>query len=464
MRPHRWPTIALALGVAFATSVTSAQPPVSAPRPAPAVDPLRPALAGVRLPADAAQPAAGVTRTLPAQALRPLPAQARAAVRSVPGLVQQVDLRSYVRLHRDVLDLDRHGAPIVRSEILAIDPSPAALERARAAGFAVVGTRELDALGLRVAVLHARPGQGTRAALRQLQRLDRDGEYVFNHLYFGSSAPAAIAASAAPTAPTVPTAPGATGTPTGTALRIGLVDSGVDRAHPALARVRIESWGCDGDSRPDRHGTAVASLLAGGDHDATPTVLYAADIYCGRPTGGAVSALVEAMAWLADERVAVINLSLVGPDNALLARATRALAGRGHVLVAAVGNDGPAAPPLFPAAYPEVIGVTAVDAHQRALPEAVRGPQVDFAAPGAALRAARPGGDWAAVRGTSFAAPLVARAAARHAAAPAEGLAEYVRSRLAAQAIDLGERGRDPVFGHGLIGAEAALALTETGR
>ncbi|MFN3843993.1 MAG: S8 family serine peptidase [Rehaibacterium terrae] len=454
MRLHRWPTIALMLGVALATSGASAQPPAAAPRPALAADPLRPAMAGARLPVDAAQPASDVARTLPAQALRPLPAQARVAVRSVPGLVQQVDLRSYVRMHRDVLDLDRHGAPIVRSEILAIDPSPAALERARAAGFAVTGTRELGALGLRVAVLHARPGQGTRAALRQLQRLDRDGEYVFNHLYFGSSAPVAIPATSAPSAP------GAAGTP----LRIGLVDSGVDRTHPALAGVRIEPWGCDGDSRPDRHGTAVASLLAGGDRDATPTVLYAADIYCGRPTGGAVSALVEAMAWLADERVAVINLSLVGPDNALLARATRALAGRGHVLVAAVGNDGPTAPPLFPAAYPEVIGVTAVDARQRALPEAVRGPQVDFAAPGAALRAARPGGDWATVRGTSFAAPLVARAAARHAAAPGEGLVEHVRTQLAAQAIDLGERGRDPVFGHGLIDAEAALALTEAGR
>ena len=48
--------------------------------------------------------------------------------------------------------------------------------------------------------------------------------------------------------------------------------------------------------------------------------LYAADVYCNAPTGGAVDALVAAFAWLAEQRVAVINVSLVGPDNAALAQ------------------------------------------------------------------------------------------------------------------------------------------------
>ncbi|WP_442512448.1 S8 family serine peptidase [Novilysobacter longmucuonensis] len=165
----------------------------------------------------------------------------------------------------------------------------------------------------------------------------------------------------------------------------------------------------------------------------------------------------EAMAWLAQEGVGVINLSLVGPHNALLRRATEALAARGHVLVAAVGNDGPAAPPLFPAAYPEVMGVTAVDRRQRALPEAGRGVQVDFAALGSELRAARPDGLWGTVRGTSFAAPLVARAAAAaYLVAPDPARAAQLRAQMAERARDLGTAGRDDTYGHGLVAPAAA--------
>jgi subtilisin family serine protease len=77
-------------------------------------------------------------------------------------------------------------------------------------------------------------------------------------------------------------------------------------------------------------------------------------------------------------------------------------------VVAAVGNDGPAAPPQYPASYPSVIAVTGVDASNRALPEAGRAKDLDFAAPGADMIAALPGRDYSKVRGTSFAAPLAA--------------------------------------------------------
>ncbi len=136
--------------------------------------------------------------------------------------------------------------------------------------------------------------------------------------------------------------------------------------------------------------------------------LYAADVYCGAPTGGAVDALAGAFGWMVRERIAVINVSLVGPDNAVLARIVASLTARGYVIVAAVGNDGPAAPPLYPASYPHVVGVTGVDARHRVLLEAARGAQVMFAAPGADMAAGAPAGTYVAVRGTSFAAPIVA--------------------------------------------------------
>lgn len=131
----------------------------------------------------------------------------------------------------------------------------------------------------------------------------------------------------------------------------------------------------------------------------------------------------------------------------------QSLVARGHILVAAVGNDGPAAPPLYPAAYSGVVGVTAVDARQRALVEAGRGPHVDFAAPGADMAAASTRSLFATVRGTSFAAPIVAGLLAVHLAAPDTEAASRANALLTAQALDLGPGGRDKTFGDGLVGS-----------
>jgi subtilisin family serine protease len=185
--------------------------------------------------------------------------------------------------------------------------------------------------------------------------------------------------------------------------------------------------------------------------------LYAANVYCDAPTGGAVDALAAAFSWLAQQRVAVINVSLVGPDNAAMAQIVRALTARGYLLVAAVGNDGPAAPPLYPASYPRVIGVTGVDKHRRVLIEAARGNQVMFAAPGADMLAADIGGKYSAVRGTSFAAPIVAALLAQTVSAPDVEAGDAAIEALARQAIDLGPPGRDLTYGFGLVGAEYAM-------
>ena len=168
----------------------------------------------------------------------------------------------------------------------------------------------------------------------------------------------------------------------------------------------IRAWGCDNHAVPAAHGTAVASLLVGRSelfHGVHPDAeLYAADVYCGRPTGGAVDTLVAAFGWMVQEGVPVINVSLVGPKNAMLERVIADLIAAGYIVVAAVGNDGPAAPPLYPASYQHVVGVTAVDAHRHVLIEAAHGPQVMFASPGADLAAAGSDHGYAAVRGTWF--------------------------------------------------------------
>src|SRR5262249_26992940 len=155
---------------------------------------------------------------------------------------------------------------------------------------------------------------------------------------------------------------------------------GAVAAHPSLAGAAIAQRAfASAPLAPTAHATAIASLLIGradGFHGADPGAgLFVADIYGGAPTGGSPLALLRALAWLGSQNAGVINVSLVGPRNAVMENVVASMVRRGFLIVAAVGNDGPAAPPLYPASYPGVVGVTGVDARNRVLIEAGRGPQ-----------------------------------------------------------------------------------------
>jgi subtilisin family serine protease len=362
--------------------------------------------------------------------------------------VRRLRIRELLRANRTGLEADPRGAPIVRSEVVALSPSPAALESARAEGFAVGRTRALEGLDATIVVLQAPAGMSTRRALQRLRQLDPGGTYDFNHVYLDSGVVAEGGAEA-PASPVADSArvPG---------VRVGLIDGGVQRSHPVFHNVTIHEHGCAGGNVPNGHGTAVASLLVGHTEHfsgvAVGAELYSADVYCGLGTGGAVDAVADALAWLARERVPVINISLVGPANGLLEQLIRLVTTRGQIVVAAVGNDGPGAPPLYPAAYPAVVAVTGVDSHRRVLIEACRGKHVDFAAPGADMAAAGPDAEFALVRGTSFAAPIVAGLLARELTDIDHARADAAVATLISQAIDLGPKGPDKVYGNGLIG------------
>jgi subtilisin family serine protease len=249
--------------------------------------------------------------------------------------------------------------------------------------------------------------------------------------------------------------------------RVGLIDGGVDVSHDVFRDIVIHQHGCSGAPVPAAHGTAVASLMIGRSprfHGAAPgSELYAADVYCGLPTGGAVDAVADAFSWLVREHVPVINVSLVGPPNVMLENVVRIVIARGYVVVAAVGNDGPAAPPLYPASYPDVVGVTAVDARPRALLEACRGRQVKFAAPGADMSAANLAQSYSMVRGTSFASPIVAGLLAEAMREPDKAAAQRAVADLTTRAIDLGAPGPDPVYGFGLVGGDLRPELALVG-
>lgn len=195
-----------------------------------------------------------------------------------------------------------------------------------------------------------------------------------------------------------------------------MIDSGVDGTHPVLAGSTIIRHGCNGQVLPAPHGTAVASLLAGEGavfRGMQPrATVYAADVFCGHG-GGSIALLAIALDWMAREKVPVVNISLVGARSVLL---------------------------------------TGVDANDRVLPEACRGEHVDFAAPGAGIRAAQPGGGFADVRGTSFATPIVAGLLAGALSHPDPVGAGRALEELAATAMDLGRNGPDMTYGRGLVG------------
>ena len=369
------------------------------------------------------------------------------SVDQLSGL-RQLKIQQLIRANRRTLDTDPAGEPIVRSEILALSPTDDALARAELRGFVVDRQQTISSASLLLTVLKAPPKLSTKKALSELRDADPQGLYDYNHIFTGGGA---VPAAPSPTEPASQSAPSAPPAETlRPHIRVGLLDTGIDATHPVFHDSVVSTWGCGDKKIPSAHGTAVASILVAHAR----AELYAADVYCGAPTGGAVDAIVAALGWMVQEQVTVINVSLVGPKNILLERIVTALIARGHVIVAAVGNDGPSAPPLYPAAYADVVGVTAVDARRRVLLEAERGPQVMFAALGADFKAADIDHGYAAVRGTSFAAPTVAALLAAPLSTPDRDAARAAIEALAKQAVNPDRHGRDLTYGFGLVGAE----------
>ena len=241
------------------------------------------------------------------------------------------------------------------------------------------------------------------------------------------------------------------------ALRIGVIDSEVDVSHASLlnADIKTKRFTRASEGLPKFHGTAIASLFVANDENLVGLVpnstLYSAAVFVTDPEKGDIAStvsLVKSLDWLLQAGVDVINLSLTGPPNRLLEVAIDKVSRTGVVVLAAAGNDGPMATPRYPAAYSSVVAVTAVDARGRAFRLANRGDYLALAAPGVNLRHALAGGGYTTSSGTSFAVPFVSTVVAL---LKQEAAGDDVVARLYASALDLGEPGRDDVYGYGLL-------------
>jgi len=328
---------------------------------------------------------------------------------------------------RQTYERDLEGRWFRRGEIVLATEAPGAAEAAAALGLKELRRDALPAAGLTLHTFAAPLGAKTQAlfaalkAARPGDAVDLNFIYVFEGARRGRVLPLAHA----------------DGGGSGPKLA-AVIDTALPDRPAALSGVAIRArrFG-PGPGRASDHALAVATVLAE-TAGRQGLVLLAADVSEPGPLPGAsAAAIAQALDWAAGHRAPVVNVSLTGPPNAALAIVARRVAARGVVIVAAAGNDGPRASPPYPAALPEVVGVTAVDGRLRIWRRATQGPHVDFAAPG--VKVAVAGGEWT---GTSLAAPVVSGLLVRRGGGP---------DALAATARDLGDPGRDPVFGHGFV-------------
>jgi minor extracellular protease Epr len=385
---------------------------------------------------------------LPTEALqRPLDRVERMAERTTARALESTRLQRVTAFLHDnaaIVAPDDRGFPAVRGEILLTAPAPDDLARLTDRGFSVIDDQTIAGLGLRTVRLATPDGVALRQALKRAREIAGDRVSADNIHFRSGEALAIVAAAPMAREDGTDTQP----------VPIGMIDGGVAATPLIPARVTQHGF-ASGAPAPDPHATAVASLLIGegkvrgtdpGAH------LFVADVYGRDPAGGGALAIAQALGWMVENGVGVVTVSLVGPKNALLARAVALAEDKGLTIVAAVGNDGPAAPPAYPASYPGVLAITGVDRHDKVLVEAGHALHLDYAAPGADMLAATPGSGTAPVRGTSFAAPL---AAGRLAVLMATDGAD-ARRALDREARDLGPKGRDDLYGRGLVCGDCA--------
>lgn len=223
----------------------------------------------------------------------------------------------------------------------------------------------------------------------------------------------------------------------GRGARVALLDSAPDVSHRELTHVRVVPLEGGPPATPALHGTLLAGLIAAVENNAfgitgiAPSADLVAIPVCTPLEGGASDAcdLFDVLhgidvAW--KEQAGIVNLSLAGPPDPLLQRAMMRLLDLGTVVVAAAGNAG-SSEPTYPAAYPGVIGVGAVDTTGAPFPASNHGPWVSLAGPGVEILSTTPGNSFAFVNGTSLAAAQVSGELALLAAV----VPDPVRMRLA---------------------------------
>ncbi len=365
------------------------------------------------------------------------------------------------------------------NEVLAINMDRRSLRRARRMGFRVGRTSHFSSLGLKVHSLRAPRGMSSSRARKLLRRKIPGSQLSLNSVYRVYHAARGRQKAAAQHAVPVERLGRFSScgrgkcyatkairwrpdlTSCARTVKIGVIDTAYDKKHPAFYGQRIysgqrsnaERW----RSAPNKHGTGVLALLTGNPRTTTAGLIPGATFIAhnvffadkaGRPVSDTTS-MLDALNLMNGFGVDIINLSLTGPKDPVIAKAIAEMSKNGIIFVAAAGNGGPAAKPSYPAAYPQVIAVTAVNRKSRGYRYANRGSYIDIAAPGVDIWTALPGSKAGYQSGTSFAVPYVTAVIAsiykQYGPMSKEQILRHITTR------DLGAPGRDRIYGRGLV-------------
>ncbi|HXF53253.1 MAG TPA: S8 family serine peptidase [Hyphomicrobiaceae bacterium] len=373
-----------------------------------------------------------------------------------------------------------------KRELLAINVGPQSMDRLIAGGFRTSESVDLSHLGFRMDRIEAPPGWDAAQARAWLKRELPNDRFEFNRTYrqylpniggdgdlgpHGHPSPPAASDSCGTDrcygAAAINWRPALATCARG--VRIGVIDTAFDSAlFSGRENVSYATAAATGHQKAASwHGNGVLTLLAGTSHGDAPGLIpdakyFVADTFVADQDGSPVSdtaSVLKALDLMMAFDVQIINMSLSGPRDPTVEKVISKLSEKGVIFVAAAGNGGPTAPPAYPAAYPPVIAVTAVNKHLNGYPYANRGNYIDVAAPGVRIWTALAKDRQDYVSGTSFAAPYVTAIVATLAG---QGLTrkEALLERL--ETKDLGPAGRDQIYGRGLLLAPASCAPTRT--
>ena len=254
----------------------------------------------------------------------------------------------------------------------------------------------------------------------------------------------------------------------GANVTVAVIDSGIDVRHPELANAVVESFDALGSREgPHVHGTGIAGAIVSHARlmgSAPAARILAIRAFGVAPSGAASTSFVilKGLDYAAAHGAQIINMSFAGPKDGLIERGIAAAAAKGILMVAAAGNGGPKSPPLYPAANPNVMAVSATDAQDRLFAASNRGSHIAIAAPGVDIFLPAPNEKYQMTSGTSFSAAYVSGLAALMLERNPVLKPDQVRAILVKTARDLGSPGRDDLFGAGEADAFAAVSAVVT--
>jgi subtilisin family serine protease len=256
----------------------------------------------------------------------------------------------------------------------------------------------------------------------------------------------------------------------GEGVRVAVIDAGIDNGNLRLQQRVTEYSDVTGTGwTPDVHGTLVAGLIAAdaGQGGAPSGIAPGASLVAVKacvaqsPTQAAArcwsSTLARGIDVASRKNVRVMNLSVGGQQDQLLAKMVDAASAKGIAVISAAGNDGASGKPSYPAAMDSVIAITAVDAAGRLYPRATQGSFIDLAAPGVDILSTGPGGRDQLFSGTSAATAFASGAVALLLQRSNLSVSD-LRALLQRTAKDLGTGGKDTEFGDGLLDVCRAVA------